>query len=88
MKLELFLKNRNTGVHIGATEPCICGDDAALCQITLTTCYAVGTEIISFLSLPCTVVNIYYAGQFAFTVHCLMITADMHKTARHYCKIF
>jgi len=26
------------GVHIGATEPCICGGDAALCQITLTTC--------------------------------------------------
>ena len=27
------------GVHIGVTEPCICGGDAALCQITLTTCY-------------------------------------------------
>ena len=26
------------GLHIGATEPCICGGDAALCQITLTTC--------------------------------------------------
>jgi len=25
-------------VHIGATEPCMCGGDAALCQITLTTC--------------------------------------------------
>jgi len=24
------------GAHIG---PCICGGDAALCQITLTTCY-------------------------------------------------
>jgi len=29
------------GEHIGATEPCICGDDAALCQIILATCYAV-----------------------------------------------
>jgi len=33
------------GVHIGATlhanaiEPTVCGGDAALCQITLTTCY-------------------------------------------------
>jgi len=26
------------GVHIGTTEPSMCGDDAALCQITLTTC--------------------------------------------------
>jgi len=28
-------------VHNGATEPCICGGDAALCQITLTTCFSV-----------------------------------------------
>jgi len=27
------------GVHIGATEPCMCVGDAALCQITLTTCW-------------------------------------------------
>jgi len=26
------------GVHIGATEPCICGGDVAIRQITLTTC--------------------------------------------------
>ena len=26
-------------VHIDVTEACICGGDAALCQITLTTCY-------------------------------------------------
>jgi len=31
------------GEHIGATEPCICGSDAALCQITLTTFYYITT---------------------------------------------
>jgi len=46
------------GVHIGATELCICSGDAALCQVTLTTC-SICSEISSWQS---SVRNILHPG--------------------------
>jgi len=37
------------GVHIGATEPSMCSGDAALRQITLTTCCSLGSHIVSVM---------------------------------------